>query len=84
MAQADSNHQAALALVVQRESELDMAQRRLLRSEQLAREGFFSDQLLEDDRAKRRNQQAILRLLDELAGLADGDLTISATRISRC
>ena len=26
-----------------------------------------------------RNQQAILRLLDELAGLADGDLTISAT-----
>ncbi|MBP6383064.1 MAG: methyl-accepting chemotaxis protein, partial [Pseudomonadales bacterium] len=26
-----------------------------------------------------RNQQAILRLLDELAGLADGDLTTSAT-----
>jgi twitching motility protein PilJ len=29
--------------------------------------------------ANERNQQAILRLLDELAGLADGDLTTAAT-----
>lgn len=29
--------------------------------------------------ASERNQQAILRLLDELAGLADGDLTTTAT-----
>jgi HlyD family secretion protein len=60
VAQAESGHQAALALVVQRESELDSARRRLPRSEQLAREGFFSVQLLDDDRAKVRNQQAIL------------------------
>lgn len=60
VAQAESGHQAALALVVQRDSELDSARRRLPRSEQLAREGFFSEQLLDDDRAKVRNQQAML------------------------
>lgn len=60
VAQAESGHQATLALVVQRESELDTARRRLPRSEQLAREGFFSEQLLDDDRAKVRNQQAML------------------------
>ena len=31
---------------------------RLPRSEQLARDGFFSTQLLDDDRAKVRSQQA--------------------------
>jgi len=31
------------------------------------------------NQANERNQQAILRLLDELAGLADGDLTTTAT-----
>lgn len=31
------------------------------------------------NQASERNQQAILRLLDELAGLADGDLTTTAT-----
>jgi len=36
-------------------------------------------QLQEAADATERNQKAILRLLDELADLADGDLTISAT-----
>ena len=81
VAQADSNHQAALALVVQRESELDMAQRRLLRSEQLAREGFFSDQLLEDDRAKRRNQQAILSAAQAQARAAEAAVRAARTQI---
>jgi HlyD family secretion protein len=54
----ESNHQAALAVVVQRESELDTAQRRLPRSEKLAQEGFFSGQLLDDDRAKVRSMEA--------------------------
>lgn len=36
-------------------------------------------QLQEAAEATERNQKAILRLLDELADLADGDLTISAT-----
>jgi len=35
--------------------------------------------LAQEARTNERNQQAILRLLDELAGLADGDLTTTAT-----
>jgi twitching motility protein PilJ len=35
--------------------------------------------LAQTDETNERNQQAILRLLDEIAGLADGDLTTSAT-----
>lgn len=54
----ESNFQAAQALVAQRESDLDSAQRRLPRSERLAQEGFFSGQLLDDDRAKVRSLAA--------------------------
>lgn len=36
-------------------------------------------ELQETEEENDRNQQAILRLLDELADLADGDLTVSAT-----
>lgn len=54
----ESNYQAALAVVAQRESDLDTAQRRLPRSEMLASEGFFSGQLLDDDRARVRSLQA--------------------------
>jgi HlyD family secretion protein len=54
----ESDYQAALAAVAQRESDLDTAQRRLPRSEKLAQEGFFSGQLLDDDRAKVRSLQA--------------------------
>ncbi len=52
VAQQQANYEAALAVVAQRESDLDTAQRRLPRSEKLAKEGFFSSQLLDDDRAK--------------------------------
>ena len=60
VAQRESDYQSALAVVAQRDSDLDTAKRRLPRSEQLARDGFFSTQLLDDDRAKVRNQQAML------------------------
>ena len=48
----ESDRHAALALVAQRESELDAAQRRLVRSETLTREGASSSQELDDDRAR--------------------------------
>jgi HlyD family secretion protein len=54
----ESERQAALALVAQRESELDAAQRRLVRSETLTREGASSGQELDDDRARVRSVQA--------------------------
>jgi HlyD family secretion protein len=56
----DSDVQAALAVVAQRESELDAARRRLARSETLAGEGAASAQELDDDRARARNVQAAL------------------------
>ncbi|MFZ2987675.1 HlyD family secretion protein [Ideonella sp.] len=55
-----SDHQASLALVNQRENELDAAQRRLARSETLAQEGASSGQELDDDRARVRSAQAAL------------------------
>lgn len=56
----ESDLQSALALVTQRDSELEAANLRLARSEQLAREGFFSTQTLDDDRARSRNLKAAL------------------------
>ncbi|MES2190995.1 MAG: efflux RND transporter periplasmic adaptor subunit [Pseudomonadota bacterium] len=56
----ESDREAALAGVVQRDSELDSAQRRLARSEVLTREGASSEQELDDDRARVRGAQAVL------------------------
>ncbi len=56
----ESDLQSALALVTQRDSELEAANLRLARSEQLTREGFFSTQTLDDDRARSRNLKATL------------------------
>ena len=51
---------AALAVVGQRESELDSAQRRLTRSESLASRGALSGQELDDDRAGTNTAQQSL------------------------
>jgi HlyD family secretion protein len=53
-----SDAAAAQALVVQRRSELDNAQRRLARSQILARQGAAPLQQLDDDRALVRNAEA--------------------------
>jgi HlyD family secretion protein len=54
----ESDRQAVLALVAQRKSELDAAQKRLARSETLTREGASSGQELDDDRARVSSVQA--------------------------
>ena len=54
----ESDKLVAQAVVAQRESELDAAQRRLARSETLATEGASSAQELDDDRARTRSMQA--------------------------
>lgn len=51
---------AAIALVAQRESEVDAARRRLRRSETLVREGAASGQEVDDDRARVLGAQAAL------------------------
>lgn len=53
-----SDEVAAQALVVQRESELDAARRRLARSTTLAAEGASPEQELDDDRARMRSAEA--------------------------
>jgi HlyD family secretion protein len=55
-----SDTAALQAVVKQRESELDAAQRRLARSETLSREGAASIQELDDDRARTHSAQAAL------------------------
>lgn len=81
VAQAESNHQAALAVVAQRESDLDTARRRLPRSEQLARDGFFSEQLLDDDRAKVRTLTAALTAAQAQARAAQAGVAAARTQV---
>jgi len=56
----ESQKAADEAVVVQRESEVDAARRRLARSETLAKEGASPIQELDDDRARERGAQAAL------------------------
>ena len=56
----ESDVAAAQALQAQREAELDNAQRRLVRTQALAKEGATSAQQLDDDRAAVRGVQAAL------------------------
>ena len=74
----ESDHLAVLALVDQRDSELDAARRRLARSETLALEGASSVQELDDDRARARSAEAALAATATIARieteLADADL----------
>ncbi len=59
--QRRSEKAAALALLAQREAELDAAQKRLSRSEPLAGMGAVSTQELDDDRAQALSSQAAIR-----------------------
>jgi len=54
----ESDQQAALALMTQRESELEAGELRLGRSETLTRDGASSEQELDDDRARVRSARA--------------------------
>lgn len=61
---------AAQAVVAERESELDSAQRRLKRSEVLAKAQITSAQELDDDRARVRHGEASLRAAQAQAAAA--------------
>lgn len=74
----ESDHAAALAVVAQRESELDAAQRRLVRSQTLSTEGASSMQELDDDRARVRSAQSAVTAARAQA--AAGQAAIDAAR----
>lgn len=77
-----SDYQATLALVAQRESELDAAQRRLPRSEKLAQDGFFSGQLLDDDRARVRSLQAATSAARSQAKAAQAGIAAARSQVT--
>ncbi len=74
----ESDRRALQALVAQRLSELDAAQRRLARSETLTGEGASSEQELDDDRARVRSVQAAV-----VAAKAQVDAAQSAIMAAR-
>lgn len=78
----ESDRQAALALVTQRETELDAAQRRLARSETLAREGASSGQELDDDRARVHSMQAAVVAAKAQVVAAQAAITAALTQVA--
>ncbi len=78
----ESDREAALAAVVQRDSELDSAQRRLARSEVLTREGAASDQELDDDRARARSAQAALAATRAQVRAAEAAVMAARTQVT--
>ncbi|WP_411879790.1 HlyD family secretion protein [Polaromonas sp. YR568] len=78
----ESDREAALAGVVQRESDLDSAQRRLARSEILTREGAASDQELDDDRARVRGAQATTAATRAQVRAAEAAVVAARTQVT--
>ena len=78
----ESDRQAVLALVAQRQSELDAAHKRLARSETLAREGASSEQELDDDRARVRSVQAALTAANAQVNAAQAAIMAANTQVA--
>ncbi|MCV2448288.1 HlyD family secretion protein [Paracoccus sp. DMF] len=76
--QREAEREAAAAVVAQREAQLDAADRRLARSEQLARSNATSQQVLDDDRATRQGARAAVEAAK--AQLAATEAGINAAR----
>ncbi|HNW39722.1 MAG TPA: efflux RND transporter periplasmic adaptor subunit [Candidatus Omnitrophota bacterium] len=76
----EAQRDEAKAVVAQRESELDAAQRRLVRTEALAKEGAASIQELDDDRANARSAQAALVAAEATVTRVEAEITDSALK----
>ena len=74
---------AAQALIVQRDAELDAAQRRLARSETLAKEGAASGQELDDDRARVRGAEAAVKAAEAQVVGARSSVEAAAATVAR-
>lgn len=76
-----SDKQAVLALVKQRESESDAARRRLSRSETLTREGAASAQEFDDDRARLSSTQAAVAAAKAQVDAAQAAIVAARTQV---
>src|SRR5690606_37866675 len=79
--QAEAEHSAALAVVAQRQTELESAERRLNRSEQLARTNAISQQALDDDRARMAGAKATLDAARAQAASAEAGIATARATI---
>ncbi|MFC4277793.1 HlyD family secretion protein [Achromobacter aloeverae] len=76
-----SDKVSADAVTVQREAELDAAQRRLTRSETLAKEGASSAQELDDDRARVRSARAAVQASKAQAAAAQSAVVAAQAQV---
>ncbi len=76
-----SDKASADAVTVQREAELDAAQRRLTRSETLAKEGASSVQELDDDRARVRSARAAVQASKAQAAAAQSAIVAAQAQV---
>lgn len=81
VAQAEAEHSAAVAVASQRQTEFESAERRLNRSEQLARTSAISEQALDDDRARMAGAQATLDAARAQAASAEAGIATAKARI---
>jgi len=78
----ESDRQAAIAVVAQRDSELDAARRRLARSETLTLEGASSGQELDDDRARTSNARAAVVAAKAQVQAAQATITAARAQVA--
>jgi HlyD family secretion protein len=76
--QREAERTAALAVVAQRKAQLDAAQRKLARSEELARRETVSQQVLDDDRASEQGARAAVAASE--AQVAASEAAIGASK----
>jgi len=78
----ESDRAAMDAVVVQRETELDAARRRLTRSEVMAEAGSLTPQQLDDDRARVRSAEAALTASRAQVDAARAAITSARTQVT--
>lgn len=79
--QRQAEKAAAAAVVSQREAELDVAQRRLRRSEQLADNNTISQQVLDNDRAAERSAAAALSAAKAQIAAAEAAISVARAQV---
>ena len=81
LAQRVAEEKAALAVVVQREAELDVAKKHLERSEILASRGMIAVQALDDDRAAVQRAQAVYIASQAQAKAAEASVATARSKV---
>jgi HlyD family secretion protein len=79
--QRRAEKEAALALVMQRKTEVDAARRRVARSEELAPKGATAQQVLDDDRARYEGTKAAAAAAEAQVAAADAAIGTAESQV---